>query len=114
MRDHSHFVAGRHRYVVERVTNQMKGAATRELTRAGLHPLAQFAREGQPPPSPWAEGLWKVFLDSDDDVRRAIKYVRDNPTKHGLRPQRWSFVTPTLPFSGGPKGRADFTPRECN
>jgi REP element-mobilizing transposase RayT len=95
--DHAHFVAGRHRYSVERVTNQMKGAATRMLIRHGAHPLGRYSGEDGSMPSPWGEGLWKVFLDSNKDVFRAINYVRNNPVKHGLREQQWRFVTPYSP-----------------
>jgi len=35
-----------------------------------------------------------VFLDSIEDVGRAVAYVAENPIKEGKRPQRWSFLTP--------------------
>ena len=95
--DHAHFVVGRHRYRVENVTNQIKGAATRMLMRAGLHPLAAFPHADGTLPSPLGEGLWKVFLDSGEDVWRAIDYVERNPVKHGLRRQHWNFVIPYAP-----------------
>jgi hypothetical protein len=34
-----------------------------------------------------------VFLDSDEDIRRAIRYVEENPVKEGKPRQLWSFVT---------------------
>jgi hypothetical protein len=43
-------------------------------------------------PKAWARGQWKVFLDTPADVCRAIAYVKTNPAKQGLPPQRWSFV----------------------
>ena len=49
-------------------------------------------------PTPWAAKCWKVFLDNDADVIRAIQYVEDNPTKEGKNPQRWRFV---IRFSPG-------------
>ena len=48
-------------------------------------------------PTPWAAKCWKVFLDTEADIARAIRYVEDNPVKEGKRPQRWPFV---VPFEG--------------
>ena len=48
---------------------------------------------GQKLPSPWASGLWKVFLDSHAHVRRSIDYVEQNPLKEGKERQCWDFVT---------------------
>jgi hypothetical protein len=48
-------------------------------------------------PSPWARKWWKVFLDDEEDILRAIRYVERNPRKEGKPPQRWSFVVP-YPF----------------
>jgi len=98
--EHVHLVVARHRFSVEEVAKHLKGAATTRLIGEELHPLA-FARKRQGRiPSPWAARAWKVFLDSPEDIRRAIRYVEDNPTKEGLPRQRWSFVRPyegTLP-----------------
>jgi hypothetical protein len=47
-----------------------------------------------PAESPWARNCWKVFLNTDVDIHRAIRYVNDNPTKENKPLQRWSFVTP--------------------
>jgi len=62
---HTHFVAGRHRYHVEQVTNLLKGAATRNLVRYRLHPMKNFTPANVKRPSTWTSGLWKVFLDSE-------------------------------------------------
>jgi hypothetical protein len=35
-----------------------------------------------------------VFLNSPEDIARAITYVRDNPVKEGKRPQNWWFGKP--------------------
>jgi hypothetical protein len=45
-------------------------------------------------PTPWCRNCWKVFLDSVEDVFRAIEYVEQNPPKEGKRRQRWSFIVP--------------------
>jgi len=90
---HVHLVVGRHTFDVERVCIQLKGEATKQLNREGLHPLATHARDGKIP-SLWQEGLWKVFLEDDANIQAAINYVEQNPIKEGKRAQRWSFVTP--------------------
>jgi hypothetical protein len=40
----------------------------------------------------FARGEWKVYLDTEEEVRRAIAYVEENPLKEGKRRQRWGFV----------------------
>ncbi|HMB95333.1 MAG TPA: hypothetical protein VKK61_04770 [Tepidisphaeraceae bacterium] len=94
--EHTHYVVGRHRYHVDQVTNLLKGAATRNLTRFGMHPMQDFVQSGKKLSSPWASGLWKVFLDSHADICRSIDYVNANPTKEGKKKQVWDFVTPYL------------------
>ena len=42
----------------------------------------------------WAEGQWKVFLESEEAIVRAIRYVEDNPIRAGKPAQQWSFVSP--------------------
>ena len=69
--------------------------------REGCHPLAEYAEPGKRPPRMWAAGEWKVFLDSEEEVEEAIRYVEANPEKEGKRKQHWSFVTP---FAGIPQG----------
>ncbi len=90
MPDHVHLVLGRHRLDVEKLVIQLKGHATVKLTEAGLHP---FTTAGQRPKC-FARGAWKVFLETAEDVARAVKYVENNPVKEGKNPQRWSFVKP--------------------
>jgi hypothetical protein len=41
----------------------------------------------------FARGEWSGFLENEEEVRRAIRYVEENPVKEGLRRQRWGFVT---------------------
>ena len=71
----------------------LKGAATKQLTNDGLHPLAEFERDGSIP-SPWAVGKWKVYLDNEEAIENAIIYVWDNPGKEDKPRQTWSFVKP--------------------
>ena len=42
----------------------------------------------------WAEQQWKVFLDDEQGIEAAIRYVEENPVKEGKPRQKWSFVTP--------------------
>jgi REP element-mobilizing transposase RayT len=90
--DHVHLVIRRHAYRIEQVANRLKGSATRFLTDAGVHPMLDQVGPGCALPSPWGVGLWKVFLDSPEDIRRAIDYVEANPVKAGKKKQQWSFV----------------------
>jgi REP element-mobilizing transposase RayT len=89
---HVHLVLGRHRLDVEQVVTQLKGAATRRLIDTQVHTLAAYQRKLSRPPKVFSRGEGKVFLDSDADIRRAIRYVEENPSREKLRIQRWPFV----------------------
>ena len=89
--DHVHMVVGRPPMPVERLVIQLKGEATRQLEREGIHPLAAHKPEGRVPKC-WVRGQWKVYLDPDD-VARAIRYVEENPLKEGKKRQDWKFVS---------------------
>ena len=95
--DHAHLVLGRHHREVEKLVIQLKGAATRRLVAEGLHPFGNQRDEHGRPPKCFARGEWKVFLDSPEDIARAIRYVEDNPGKEGKPRQRWTFVVPFDP-----------------
>jgi REP element-mobilizing transposase RayT len=86
--NHVHMVIGRYHYSVETMVRLLKAAATTALLRDGRHSFS---------PSPWARKCWKVFLNTEADIVRAIRYVEDNPLKESKRPQRWSFVVPFTP-----------------
>jgi REP element-mobilizing transposase RayT len=90
--DHVHLVLRRHRLDVEKLVIQLKGAATRKLVEAGIHPFGARV-QAVPPPKCFARGEWKVYLDGDEDIRRAVQYVDENPRKEGRRRQQWEFVT---------------------
>ena len=92
--DHVHLVVARHRYKAEIMMQQFKGNGTMQLNKDSRHPLAAYAKPGESVPSPWSLRGWKVFLDSEEDIRRAIRYVENNPLKEGKPRQYWSFVTP--------------------
>ncbi len=87
--DHMHLVLGRHRLEVEQLAIQPKAAATRSIKAAGL----------ECPHRPFARGEWKVYLETPADIRRAIRYVENNPLKENKPRQRWSFISPYLVHS---------------
>jgi REP element-mobilizing transposase RayT len=93
MPEHVHLVVARHRYKIEQVANLLKGAATTALLVHGLHPLARFTPATKRPPNMWARGQWKVFLNNPADIRRAIRYVEENPLKERKPKQRWRCVS---------------------
>jgi hypothetical protein len=69
------------------------------MNAEGIHPFVTFVnlpRKSGRLSSPWAEGGWKVFLNSPADMRRAIKYVEQNPIRAGMKRQRWSCVSPYI------------------
>lgn len=91
---HVHMVIARHRYRVEHIVNQLKGASTKQINNEQLHPLTGYPTNRGRMPKMWARGHWKVFLNAAADIRRAIRYVENNPVKEGKQPQRWRFVQP--------------------
>jgi REP element-mobilizing transposase RayT len=92
--EHVHLVIARHTYEVEQVANLLKGEATKQLKEASRHPQARFVAADGKLPSMWAERHWKVFLDNEEAIEAAIRYVEENPAKEGKLPQKRSFVTP--------------------
>jgi REP element-mobilizing transposase RayT len=95
--DHVHIVVARHRYIVEKVRDQLKGQATKSLRQENLHPFPNVKLYHGRLHSPWADDGWDVYLDSPPDIRRAINYVNNNPIKEGHPPQTWHFLTPYPP-----------------
>ena len=84
--EHVHAVIARHEHDVERIVVHLKGRATQRLKTEGLWP------GGDAPV--WAKGCWRVYLNTAEDVKRAIAYVEANPEKENKPRQHWSFVTP--------------------
>ncbi len=91
--DHVHAVIVRHARPARNIVAHLKSAATMQLRRESLHPFQTDLGPDERWPSPWSRRCWTVFLDSPTDVRRAIRYVENNPLKEGKRQQVWSFVT---------------------
>ena len=97
---HVHIVVARHERPIEKIVAHLKAEATRQLNAEGCHPLLGYTESPGRAPSPWARKCWKVFLNNNDDIRRAIRYVQENPAKEGKRRQEWPFVTS---FEGSPR-----------
>ncbi len=100
MPDHTHLVLARAGRPVEETARRLKAAATKRLAAEGLHPFAGSATATGKLPTPWTRREWKVFLDTPDDVRRAVRYVEGNPIKEGKPRQEWSFVIPYVAEPG--------------
>lgn len=95
--DHVHLVIAAHLRFYEQITGHLKGRATQQLGIEDLHPLTKHVALSRNPPSPWAEGLWKVYCFDRKHVRNAIRYVEENPMREDKSPQHWRFV---VPYSG--------------
>ena len=79
MNDHVHLLSLRSKHRVEYVFGQFKSQATHALGVAR---------------TPWAKGAWKVFIEDEETIASAARYIEMNPIKAGREPQHWDFVTP--------------------
>ena len=84
MPDHVHTVILRHAKEIEQVVGHLRSRGTKQLNAESL----------RTDPTVWAQKGWDVYLDTAEDIARAIKYVNNNPIKAGLAPQTWDFITP--------------------
>jgi REP element-mobilizing transposase RayT len=91
--EHVHFVLGRHRYRIEQAANLLKGDATRRLVEEGIHPMTPFQQPLGRLPSMWGENQWKVYLDTEQAIENAIRYVQKNPERESKPAQHWRFVS---------------------
>lgn len=96
MPDHVHLVIRKHRDHAEQMIETLQNSTRLRLSTSGIVPTDHPV---------WTHGGWKRFLNSPDDVRSVIRYIENNPTKSGLPPQRWSFVTPYDGWPHAPKPR---------
>ncbi len=93
MPNHAHLVLGRSRLLIERVCEQLKGAATAQLNREGRPSVRRLAVSQRPAAyTVGAQGMVGVPRprcghSASDPLRQ-----RQSRTRR-LRPQRWSFVT---------------------
>ena len=103
-------VVERHNRDIETIASHLKARASKFLSDADIHPFQNIIGRRNRRPSPWSESFWQVYLDSQADIDRAVKYVENNPIKEGLPFQIWPFVQPRLAPALGP-GSATQTPR---
>ena len=92
--EHVHAVVAWHSRKIEQIVGHLKGRATQELLADECHPLAGYQEPDGSRPSPWARHCWRVYLNNDREIVRAIRYVERNPIREGKPPQKWAFVTP--------------------
>jgi len=83
--DHAHVVVRRHAHQHTRIVAGLKAVSSRRVRQ-------HLGAEGGTPV--WARGYWVRFLDEDNHIRAAVRYVDRNPVRMGLRAQRWPFVIP--------------------
>lgn len=92
--DHAHLVLRAHPRYIDDIAKHLKAKATRQLSRESIHPFKDDPRADGTLPSPWARNHWSPFIDSENYLRTAIDYVKDNPCRSGLNRQQWNCVTP--------------------
>ena len=92
--DHAHLVVARHQRTIEQIASHLKSKATMSLMRSDLHPLRSFRKPDGTVPTPWSEGIWSVFINDEEQLSAAIRYVHRHPEKEGLPMQNWPFVRP--------------------
>ena len=91
--EHTHLVVARHTYKVEQMAKLLKGAATTQIIKDKRHPLEKHKGANGSLPHMWAESQWKVYLDSEEQIVTAIRYVNENPEREGKKGQHWSFIS---------------------
>ena len=91
--DHVHLVIDRHPDPVEEIIGYLKRAATRELNRMGLNPLADYRNESGEVPSIWVRGGWNRYLNTADEIAGAVEYANRNLVQARMLPQDWPFVS---------------------
>ena len=100
MPQHTHLVIARHTYKVEQIANLLKGEATRQIVSDQRHPISQSEADSKLP-SIWGGGCWKVYLDQEETIQNAIRYVENNPLEEEKPRQNWPFVQPFRGLDSG-------------
>ena len=84
MQDHVHAVILRHAKEIKQVVGHLRSRGTKQLNAESL----------RTDPTVWAQNSWDAYLNTAQDIARAIQYVNNNPIKGGLPSQKWDFITP--------------------
>lgn len=90
--NHVHLVLGRHARDIDEIARHLKAKATLAMSVENMHPCEALPSGRRP--TPWARNHWAPFIRSKRHMRAAIKYVRNNPIRAGLKEQRWQLVVP--------------------
>lgn len=85
--DHAHVVLEQHDRQITVIAGHLKARSTRSLTERGVHPFCGHIGKRGGLPTPWSEGCWKVFIDTQEQLQMAIQYVQRHPKKEGLPEQ---------------------------
>lgn len=83
MPEHVHLLIRRHRERSEEMIETFQEATRQSLIEFGKRSLTHPV---------WGGPGWRVFLNTQEDFRRIIKYIEDNPLKIGRPKQTWEFV----------------------
>lgn len=83
MPDHVHILIRKHKRLAEEMIVQLQASSQlrfmKDKLRPGDHPV-------------WGGPGWKVFLNTEDEIRRTIRYIEQNPIKARMPVQCWPFV----------------------
>jgi REP element-mobilizing transposase RayT len=83
--DHVHLLIRRHRGRAEQMLDAFQSDSRASLIaaekRGGNHPV-------------WGGAGWKVFQNTQEQLRGTIRYIENNPLERHLPYQHWDFVTP--------------------
>jgi REP element-mobilizing transposase RayT len=84
MPDHVHLTIRKHKDNADQMIENFQKYCRLRLSSLGSR---------QPDHPVWARSGWKVYLFDPEDIRRTIRYVRENPLKRRMPAQDWPFVT---------------------
>ncbi len=83
--DHVHLILGPQERSIGRVVGHLKSKASMALRRADKHPLETFTDDRNRVPTCWAEDYWKVYIYTEEHLRKAVQYVERTRSKNDAR-----------------------------
>lgn len=83
MPDHVHLVIRKHRHRSETMIENLQTISRKALIESGRFPKSHPV---------WGGPGWWPFLNTQNDIRRVIRYVEENPIKARRPAQTWEFV----------------------